>query len=60
MLVLTRRKGEQIRITIGGKTRLLTFLETKSKDSIRLGFEAPDEFVIWREEIAKENDKDGI
>jgi carbon storage regulator len=50
MLVLSRKKGEQIRI---GECVILTVLESRN-GRVRLGFEAPEEVEIFREEARSE------
>lgn len=47
MLVLSRKLNE--RICIGGQV-VLTVLEV-SKGKVRLGFQAPEEVLIFREEV---------
>ncbi|MCI0419110.1 MAG: carbon storage regulator [Acidobacteria bacterium] len=47
MLILTRRKGQQIRV---GESVVLTVLELNN-GRVRLGFEAPEDVVILRQEI---------
>lgn len=53
MLVLTRRIGEAIQINENIK---VIFLGQQSKTQIKLGFEAPKEVNIVREEILKKRD----
>lgn len=48
MLVLTRRIGESIRV---GDDIVVTFLETNSNGSIRLGISAPQDVPIHRDEV---------
>jgi carbon storage regulator len=50
MLVLSRKKGERIHI---GECVVLTVLESRH-GQVRLGFEAPKDVVILREEIQSE------
>lgn len=47
MLVLTRKRGESIRI---GNAIIFTIVE-KSNGNIKIGIEAPPEIPIYREEI---------
>ncbi len=47
MLVLTRKLGEVLRIGAGITVRIL---DIKGK-SIKIGIDAPDDLVIYREEI---------
>jgi len=57
MLVLSRRKGERIVIN---DDITITVVETRN-DKVRLGFEAPREVEINREEVytAKRSQKSG-
>lgn len=48
MLVLTRKPGERIMI---GEDIVITFLENRSGDEIRIGIDAPGNVRIKREEI---------
>jgi carbon storage regulator len=50
MLILTRKAGESV---VLGNTIRLTVLEV-SPHEVRLGFEAPAEISIYREEIYEE------
>jgi carbon storage regulator len=51
MLVLTRKKNERVRVPLGdGKELILTIVELRG-DKVRLGFEAPKELAIWRDEL---------
>jgi carbon storage regulator len=52
MLVLTRRKGEQLVITMGEQTVLVRVLEI-ARDRVRLGVIAPKEIAVHREEVAR-------
>ncbi len=52
MLVLTRRKLEQLVITLGDQTVLVRVLEV-SRDRVRLGIIAPKEVAVHREEVAR-------
>jgi len=47
MLVLSRRKGERVHI---GERIVLTVIESRN-GQVRLGFEAPEEVAILREEV---------
>jgi len=47
MLVLTRKRGESIRI---GNAIIFTIVE-KSNGNIKIGIEAPPEIPIYREEV---------
>jgi carbon storage regulator len=48
MLVLTRKPGEKIMI---GDDIVITFLESRGGDGIRIGIDAPRHLTIKREEI---------
>jgi len=48
MLVLTRKPGEKIMI---GDDIVITFLESRGGDGIRIGIDAPRHLEIKREEI---------
>ncbi len=48
MLVLTRKPGEKIMI---GDDIVITFLESRGTDGIRIGIEAPRHLEVKREEI---------
>ena len=52
MLVLTRRKNEQLVITLGGQTVFVRVLEI-ANDRVRLGIVAPKEVAVHREEVAR-------
>jgi len=52
MLVLTRRKFEQLVITLGDQTVLVRVIDV-GRDRVRLGITAPKEVAIHREEVAK-------
>jgi carbon storage regulator len=52
MLVLTRRKSEQLVIKLGDETVLVRVLDV-SRDRIRLGIVAPREVAVHREEVAR-------
>ncbi|KHL01402.1 carbon storage regulator [Sinomonas humi] len=48
MLVLTRKPGEKIMI---GDEIVITFLESRGSEGIRIGIDAPRHLAIKREEI---------
>ncbi len=48
MLVLTRKPGEKIMI---GDDIVITFLESRGTDGIRIGIDAPRHLEVKREEI---------
>lgn len=48
MLVLTRKPGEKIMI---GEDIVITFLESRGGEGIRIGIEAPRHLTVKREEI---------
>ena len=50
MLVLTRRKFEQLVITLGDQTVLVRVIDV-GRDRVRLGITAPKEVAIHREEV---------
>ncbi len=52
MLVLTRRKLEQLVITVGDQTILVRVLDV-GRDRVRLGVVAPKEIAVHREEVAR-------
>lgn len=52
MLVLTRRKFEQLVITLGDQTVLVRVIDV-GRDRVRLGITAPKEVAIHREEVAR-------
>ena len=57
MLVLARNNGERIVITVppstGETTIVVTVVNVKGNHNVRLGFEAPREIRILREEIVQ-------
>ena len=58
MLVLARRPGESIRLTLEDGTEIfVTFLGWRGRDAIRLGLSAPPAVEILRNELVerKEN-----
>jgi len=52
MLVLTRKKNEQIVITLGTQMVIVRVLEV-CRDRVRLGIIAPKAVTIHREEVAR-------
>lgn len=50
MLILTRRAGEKINIKVDNKDIDIYVLQSRGKQ-VRLGFEAPRDIVILREEV---------
>lgn len=52
MLVLTRRRLEQLVITLGDQTVLVRVLEVGG-DRVRLGIVAPKKVAVHREEVAR-------
>jgi carbon storage regulator len=48
MLVLTRKPGEKIMI---GDDIVITFLESRGSEGVRIGIDAPRHLAIKREEI---------
>ena len=56
MLVLSRRRGEKIIITTPGGVRVVVIVIAIRGDNVRMGFEAPDDVSIHREEVQAEID----
>lgn len=52
MLVLSRHKGESVIIT-AGKYKIRVMAVDYRKSKIRIGFDAPPEVTVHREEIQK-------
>jgi carbon storage regulator len=52
MLVLSRKKGEQIVVTIGDRTALIRIVDVRG-DKVRVGITAPQDVAVHREEIWK-------
>ncbi len=52
MLVLTRRKGEQLVISLGEETILVRVIEI-NRNRVRLGIVAPSNVPVHREEVAR-------
>jgi carbon storage regulator len=52
MLVLTRRKLEQLVITLGDQTVFVRVVDI-GRDRVRLGVSAPKEVAVHREEVAR-------
>lgn len=52
MLVLTRRKGEQIVIRLGAETVVVRIADV-TRDRVRLGITAPRSVAVHREEVAR-------
>ena len=50
MLVLSRKKGEQIVVAIGDRTAVIRIVDVRG-GKVRVGVTAPPEVVIHREEI---------
>ena len=48
MLVLTRRRNEQVRI---GDSVVVTLIEVRKDGGVRLGIEAPRDLPVHREEV---------
>lgn len=51
MLVLSRRKQEEIAITAGGQRIVVKVIEFKRNGAVRIGIKAPRDVVIHRQEI---------
>lgn len=60
MLVLGRKRGEQVDLVVGDLTIRVTVIES-TPGRIRLGFEAPEEVHILRSELLPiiEGERDG-
>ena len=52
MLVLSRRKSEQLVITLGDQTVYVRVIDV-GRDRVRLGIIAPKEVTVHREEVAR-------
>ena len=52
MLVLSRKKQEQLVIRVGGEMLVIRVVEMDS-NRVRLGIIAPDSVTVYREEIAR-------
>ncbi len=52
MLVLTRKKNEQLMISLGNETVVVRVLEVV-RDRVRLGIVAPLSVAVHREEVAR-------
>lgn len=55
MLVLSRKKGEKIVLTCGDSRIVVTTIETRGK-YLRIGFDAPQEVKIVRQELEHEKE----
>lgn len=53
MLTLERKAGEKIVITHGNETLELT-VTILSKGKVKLNFDGPETFEIWRDEVLPE------
>lgn len=53
MLVLTRKPGERLFIDVPGGDRIIITLIDPRYDKARIGVEAPRDYVVVREEIAR-------
>lgn len=56
MLALSREAGEGVVVTVDGKQMRVVVVHTR-RGKVRLGFDAPPEFIIERDEIRKTNQK---
>ena len=52
MLVITRKAGESVKIHLNGSEVRVMVVNIKGDKSIRLGFQAGNEVVILRDELA--------
>ena len=54
MLTLSRKAGERVLLTLpGGQEIWVSVVTVKANGSVRLGFDAPPDVDIWREELAR-------
>lgn len=53
MLILERRPGQSVKIRCGDKTIVVQFTSLRSRDIIKLGFDADPDVVIWRAELGE-------
>ena len=54
MLVLSRKRGERIVARLPDDREIVvTLVEIRGSDKVRLGFDAPEDVRIWREELLK-------
>jgi carbon storage regulator CsrA len=56
MLVLTRREGEAIVISLPGIDHTIEVRVMKAASQVRLGIDAPREVRVLREELVQESD----
>lgn len=56
MLIITRRKGEDLRI---GDDITIRVVDIQTNTQVRLGIDAPREVPILRDELAKSDRSDG-
>lgn len=56
MLVLTRQKNQKVLVRVGDAVLELVIVDVKG-DKVKLGFEAPDDFQIKREELVAQENK---
>lgn len=59
MLVLGRKTRERVKLTVGGVVVWITVVRLGGPCA-RLGFDAPDEVVIEREEVARARDAEAF
>jgi len=59
MLVLSRRLGEKVVVMVGSKEIVLTVVDI-DRGKIRIGFDAPAEFAIFREELLPPKNDDPL
>lgn len=55
MLVLSRKKGEAVVISLGDLRVSMTIVEVRG-DKVRVGFSAPDDVQVHRSEIQEQID----
>ena len=60
MLTLSRKAGERVVLTLpDGREIWVGVVTVKANGSVRLGFTAPDDVEIWREELLARSGHDG-
>ena len=61
MLVISRKREERVLVKIGGQKCWITVCDLRG-DKVRMGFDAPREVIIHREEVVRvieEDEKNG-
>lgn len=54
MLVLQRKRGESVKIALGGEVVTVTVVEIRDGEKVRIGFTADRKVEIHREEVWNE------